>query len=76
MPKVENSPANEKICRNFCGTCPSYPGTGEFLFCSRGRSNSPKQETGCNCGVCDVWNNYGLNDFYYCIKGSVEQRQG
>jgi hypothetical protein len=27
---------------------------------------------GCNCGICDVWNKYGLNDFYYCMKGSAE----
>jgi len=71
MSKVEDTPENEKICTTFCGTCPTYPGIkGEFLFCARGRSSSPKKEMGCNCGVCDVWNTYGLKDFYYCMKGS------
>jgi hypothetical protein len=51
MSKVENSLENEKICTNFCGTCPTYPARGEFLFCARGKSSTPKKETGCNCGV-------------------------
>lgn len=73
MPKVDNIPENEKICNNFCRTCPTYPGIdGEILFCARGKSSSPKNEMGCNCGVCEVWNKYGLKDFYYCIKGSSE----
>jgi hypothetical protein len=72
MSKVENSLENEKIYTNFCGTCPTYPARGEFLFCARGKSSTSKKETGCNCGVCDVWNKNGLKDFYYCIKGSAE----
>lgn len=72
MSKVENSNDNENICRNFCGSCPSFPGTGEFLFCARGKRRSPQKEMGCNCGICDVWNKNGLKDFYYCIKGAAE----
>jgi hypothetical protein len=73
MPKVDDTKENEKICTQFCGQCPSYPGIkGEFLFCARGKSASPKQETGCNCGSCGVWNKCGLNGYYYCIKGKAE----
>jgi hypothetical protein len=50
--------------------CPSYPGIkGEVLFCARGKSSSPIEKAGCNCGLCDIWNKYELSDFYYCIKG-------
>jgi hypothetical protein len=28
MSKVENSLENERICTNFCGTCPTYPARG------------------------------------------------
>jgi len=73
LSKADSTPENERICRDFCGTCPTFPDTGELLFCARGKSSSPKKEMGCNCGVCDVWNKYSLKDFYYCIKVSSEQ---
>ncbi len=73
MPRVDDTYENEMTCTRFCGTCPSYPGVkGETLFCSRGRSRAPKQKSGCNCGLCDVWNKYELSGFYYCISGQVE----
>jgi hypothetical protein len=43
-----------------------------FYSVPGGKSSTSKKETGCNCGVCDVWNKNGLKDFYYCIKGSAE----
>ncbi len=73
MPKVEDNYENETICIKFCGVCPSDPGLkGELLYCARGESHAPKQKSGCNCGLCDVWNKYDLEDFYYCIKGTEE----
>ncbi|GEM_PF-833485 len=73
MSKVEDNYENETICIKFCGVCPTYPGVkGELLFCARGKSNSPKQKAGCNCGICDVWNKYELTDFYYCIEGAAK----
>jgi hypothetical protein len=73
MVKVEDDYANEVICIRFCGGCPSYPGVkGELLFCARGKSNSPKPKSGCNCGQCDIWNKYELTGFYYCMEGAAE----
>jgi hypothetical protein len=74
--KVDDTYENEMICTKFCGVCPTYPGVkGELLFCARGKSNSPKQKAGCNCGLCDVWNKYELTDFYYCIEGAATEQE-
>ncbi len=74
MSKIDDNYENETICIKFCGVCPTYPGVkGELLFCARGKSGSPKQKSGCNCGMCDIWNKYNLEDFYYCIEGASEQ---
>jgi len=73
MPKVEDNYENETICIRFCGVCPTYPGIkGDLLFCTRGKSRSPKQKSGCICGTCDVWDKYDLTDFYFCIEGVEE----
>lgn len=67
MPRVDDNFDNEHICSRFCGVCPTYPGLkGELLFCARGRSVSPKSKAGCNCSLCDVWNKYELENFYFC----------
>ena len=74
MSKVDDSYENETICSNFCGVCPSYPEIkGELLFCARGKSKSPKQKAGCNCSLCDVWNKYDLDKFYYCQRGAADK---
>ncbi len=70
MTKVDDNFENESICTRFCGSCPTYPGVkGELLFCVRGKSSLPKRKSGCNCGMCDIWNRYDLSGFYYCIGG-------
>lgn len=70
---IEDNYENEAVCLRFCGTCPSYPGVkGEILFCARGKSGAPKRKTGCNCGLCDLWNKYELSDFYYCVERKKE----
>jgi hypothetical protein len=67
MPKVDDNFDNEHICGRFCGVCPTYPGLkGELLFCARGPSQAPRSKAGCNCSLCDVWNKYELEDFYFC----------
>ncbi|MDI6744629.1 MAG: DUF2769 domain-containing protein [Thermodesulfovibrionales bacterium] len=74
MSEVDDNYENETICIKFCGVCPSYPRVkGEILFCARGKSVSPKQKSGCNCGLCDIWNKYDLTDFYYCMKGEAKE---
>jgi len=71
--KVEDTQANVDICLQYCGTCPSYPGVqGEALFCARGRSSSPGEKKGCNCGACEVQHKYECKGGYYCISGLCE----
>jgi hypothetical protein len=73
MIKVEDNYENETICIKFCGVCPTHPDVkSELLYCARGKSNSPRQKSDCNCGLCDVWNKYGLTGCYYCINGAAE----
>ena len=74
MSRVDDTYENETICSRFCGACPTYPEIkGELLFCARGRSQAPKQKAGCNCSLCDVWNKYDLEEFYYCQRGAADK---
>lgn len=67
-----------KICRDFCGRCPSYKGTGEtaLLFCANGKSSIIKDERGCICGGCPVQKNMALRWRYYCTRGSGREQAG
>ncbi len=67
--KVDDNSKNEDICSEFCGTCPSYPDTDEWLFCARGKSKREITKQACLCPVCQVYADYGLKDDYHCIKG-------
>jgi len=62
--KVENTKKNEKQC--ICGGCPSYPETGEMLFCARGKSIKAISRKGCLCPACQVYTDYELSDDFYC----------
>lgn len=71
MPKVEDNSKNGEICKKYCVPCLSYPGNDEeVLFCSRGKSSSPKAKNGCNCGYCEVRREYGCTGTYFCIEGA------
>jgi hypothetical protein len=69
---VEDSKENETICRKFCGDCPSYPESDEWLFCARGKSNKSVKRQGCNCPGCDVYGKYDLGSMYFCEMGAEE----
>ena len=68
----------KNVCKNFCGKCPSYEGTGEtdFGFCSTGKSQKITEEKGCICGGCPVTEMMGLRWGYYCTKGSGREQAG
>ncbi|MFQ6111241.1 MAG: DUF2769 domain-containing protein [Nitrospinota bacterium] len=71
MPKVDDTPENEAICKKYCGPCPTYPKMeGEFLFCARGGSTNPQEKKSCYCPECDVWIKYKLKGLYFCIEGA------
>jgi hypothetical protein len=68
MKKVEDNEKNVEICTNFCGICPSYLGTDEWLFCARSKSTKKISKKGCLCPSCQVYIDYELSDNYFCDK--------
>jgi hypothetical protein len=69
---VEDSVDNENICKNYCGSCPSYPKSGEWFFCARKKSAKSAEREGCLCPGCDVYEKYNLSSMYYCDTGAAE----
>jgi hypothetical protein len=70
---VEDNEENMKICKQYCGDCPSYPqGTDEWLFCAKGKCSKSIERQGCICPGCDVYEKYDLSTTYYCDVGAEE----
>jgi len=65
-----------KTCKEYCGGCPSYVGTGEkdLVFCITGKSKTIKEENGCLCAACPVSGDLSLKWEYYCTRGSGTQQ--
>ena len=63
-------------CKDFCGKCPSYQGTGEqsLAFCMEGKSNVIKEKKGCLCGQCPLTKTMSLRWEYYCTEGIALER--
>ena len=70
--KVEDTEDNEEICKDFCGSCPSYPGTNKWLFCARGKSGKKIERNGCLCPACQVYMDSNLERDYFCDEGAPE----
>jgi len=70
--KPEDNRKNEAICRDFCGNCPSHPGTDEQLFCVRGKSGQTIQRNGCLCPACQIYADYELERSYFCDEGAAQ----
>ncbi len=66
----------KKICKDYCGRCPTYNGSGEteVLFCWLGKSKKIKSEKGCICPGCPVQRNSFQRWDYYCINGSAKEQ--
>lgn len=66
----------EKICKDYCGECPTYTGTGEtdFLFCWTNRSKKIKVAKGCMCPECPVQKSMFQRWYYYCIDGPAKEQ--
>jgi hypothetical protein len=64
----------EFICKDYCGKCPSYQGTGEvnLAFCSIGKSSLIKEKKGCLCKHCPVTRMMSLRWEYYCTEGKAQ----
>jgi hypothetical protein len=61
------------MCKNYCGKCPSYEGTGErFLaFCMEGKSSLITEKKPCLCGECPISRTMSLRWRHYCTDGSA-----
>ena len=61
------------ICKDYCGKCPSYQGTGEtdLAFCSIGKSSLIKEKKGCLCKECPVYKMMSLRWEFYCTEGNA-----
>jgi len=70
--KQESKEQVKYTCKDYCGKCPSYVGTGEkeLAFCMSGKSSIIKEEKGCICGQCPISKTMSLRWGYYCTKGS------
>ncbi len=66
----------KKICKEYCGRCPTHQGTGEteLVFCGIGKSKRIKSEKGCICPGCPIQRNMSLRWDYYCIRGSAKEQ--
>ena len=60
------------ICKDYCGKCPSYQGTGEteLAFCTVGKSSKITENKGCLCGECPISAQMSLRWANYCTAGS------
>ena len=60
-------------CRNFCGKCSSYEGTGEnsLAFCMEGKSSIITEKKDCLCKQCPISKTMSLRWGYYCTEGSA-----
>ncbi|MHA1123199.1 MAG: DUF2769 domain-containing protein [Candidatus Heimdallarchaeota archaeon] len=69
----ENLEQVKYMCKDFCGKCPSYQGTGEtdFAFCSIGKSSRIKENNGCLCKQCPISKMMSLRWEIYCTEGSA-----
>lgn len=68
----------KEVCKNHCGPCPSYEGTGEtdFGFCAMGKSHAISEEKGCLCGGCPITDEMSLRWGYYCTRGGGREQAG
>jgi hypothetical protein len=70
---IESLEQVKYTCRNYCGKCPSYQGTGEteLGFCSIGKSSVIKEKKGCLCKQCPISKTMSLRWEHYCTDGSA-----
>ena len=61
------------MCKDYCGKCPSYQGTGEtnLAFCSIGKSSIIKEKKGCLCKQCPISKMMSLRWEFYCTEGNT-----
>jgi hypothetical protein len=79
MPKEDTAEMIDdvkNVCRDYCGNCPSYFGTGEkeLGFCITAKSKAIKNEAGCLCSGCPISEKMSYRWEYYCTRGSGREQ--
>jgi len=71
--KRENREQVIYMCKDYCGKCPSYKGTGEesLAFCMEGKSSVITEKKACLCGECPISKTMSLRWRHYCTNGSA-----
>lgn len=66
----------KEVCKNYCGECPTYSGTGEteLGFCAIGKSGKINEEKRCLCPSCPVTEMMSLRWEYFCMRGSGREQ--
>ncbi|NVM31378.1 MAG: DUF2769 domain-containing protein [Candidatus Helarchaeota archaeon] len=61
------------MCKDYCGKCPSYEGTGEesLAFCMEGKSSVITAKKACLCGECPISRTMSLRWGHYCTDDSA-----
>ncbi len=61
------------FCKDYCGKCPTYKGTGETKlgFCTLGKSSVIEEQKGCLCSQCPISRTMSLRWDHYCTQGSA-----
>ena len=74
--KRENREQVAYVCKDYCGKCPSYKGTGETMLalCMEGKSSIIKEKKGCLCAECPISKTMSLRWNHYCVHGSALER--
>ena len=78
MSEKEQKNSREQViymCREYCGKCPSYTGTGEenLAFCMMGKSSVITEKKDCLCKQCPITKTMSLRWEYYCTEGSATE---
>ncbi|MHA1311808.1 MAG: DUF2769 domain-containing protein [Candidatus Helarchaeota archaeon] len=61
------------MCKEHCGKCPTYKGTGETSlgFCMEGKSSIITEKKECLCKDCPIYKLMNLRWSHFCIRGSA-----
>lgn len=76
MKTVDDTIENLKICKKYCGSCPTFKGCKlsesppNALFCARGKSSIPSKvkTISCYCPACEIFTKYELIVGYFCAN--------
>lgn len=70
---IKANRTNQAVCAKYCGDCPSNPFTNGGLYCISGKSEKEVAKMGCNCFECELFDQCGGGQGYFCKYGSAAE---